>query len=193
MNIGVDLDEVLALFIEDFLDWNNKEYGTVLKLSDITTFGLYQFLGCSKEEEYERFAKFNEVHPPSMLVPVEDSVDCIAELSKSHKLFSVSSRQYSIFDETIQFLYAHWNYPRVFSGCHFTNRGSKLQKCYALSLDVLVDDSAKNAVECSEVCSVFLFNRPWNEQFDEKQYSNITRVKNWQEIVELINSPATRQ
>ncbi len=65
--------------------------------------------------------------------------------------------------------------------------GGKLQICEKVKIDFLIDDAFKTAIEfASADIPVLLFNQPWNQV--DKLPENVTRVKDWNEVVQFINT-----
>ncbi len=58
--------------------------------------------------------------------------------------------------------------------------------CSDCKVDLIVEDSLTHAIECAKRgIKVILFDKPWNQA---SLAENITRVKDWNEILQRINS-----
>jgi 5'(3')-deoxyribonucleotidase len=58
MRIGVDLDDVLGDCCSAMVKWHNNNYGTKLKISDITTFNLEIPWKITRKERLKRAEEF---------------------------------------------------------------------------------------------------------------------------------------
>lgn len=124
--------------------------------------------------------------------PINGAVEAVKELAKKHELYLITSRPDFIAKDSKDWL------ERYFPGCfkefvilnhHFG--GSKAKKkseaCAEKKIEVMIDDLADYANDCSAVCShVLLLEKPWNK--GKSIESNVTRVKGWKQIVDSISS-----
>jgi hypothetical protein len=82
-------------------------------------------------------------------------------------------------------------FPGIFSGIRFTNTysgsGIKLKKsqvCKEFNAKIIIEDDLMHITDCaSNGIQVIVYNHPWNR---EGLSENITRVSDWNEILEKI-------
>jgi len=189
MIIGIDIDEVLAEFLEAYCNFFNEKYGTKFTWENFHSYSFWKVAGGTREETTNDVHEFHKTKYFSKINPVEGSIEAINELKNGNTLYAVSSRQDHLLSDTTQWLEKH--YPKMFDGIYLTNHLAKSQPkktkkeiCAILKVDVLIEDQPKFAVECAlENRTVILFDKPWNKAFSAK---NVTRAKNWNEIINLI-------
>jgi uncharacterized HAD superfamily protein len=190
MRIAVDLDEVLAQFLQSFIDFHNEKYGTHFKLSDFHSYHLHNAWGGTVEEAIEKVYQFHKTDHFKNIRPVQDAQESLQKLKKGNEIFIVTSRQNEIMHETEVWLDKH--FPDTFSGIHFANHFSKSgikrtkkEICDELGIEVLIEDSPDYAIECIKPGrKIFLLNYPWNKE--RKVPNEIQRVDSWKEILEKI-------
>jgi uncharacterized HAD superfamily protein len=189
MIIGVDLDDVLAETFIAFDQFHNSTYGTSFKREDHFTFDLSEFWNVSQEEARKRVKEFNASKYSREITPLTGAKEALSELSKKHELVIVTSRLEETKQGTKEWLEMH--YPDHDFDVHFANHyyGIEHQKkshiCQNLGVDVLIDDCLEYAIECAEAkVKVLLLDNPWNQT--DKLPKNVTRVKNWDDIVKRI-------
>jgi len=190
MLIGVDLDDVLAESFSAMDKFHNKKYGTDLRKEDHFTFDLTKVWKATKEECQKRMTEFNDSAYNENIEPIIAAQNGIKELAKKHKIIVITSRMESFKDKTEKWLKKH--YPDQNFDVHHANHYYGLNKhtkshfCKKLGVSVLIDDCLEYAIECAEEnIKVLLLDNPWN-QTDELP-ENVTRVKDWEDILEKIN------
>lgn len=58
MNVGVDLDEVLADFLPSLMDYHNENYGTDFKKEDFHSYQFWHVWGGTREEAIQKYMAF---------------------------------------------------------------------------------------------------------------------------------------
>jgi uncharacterized HAD superfamily protein len=187
--IGIDLDDVLLNFNENFFIYHNDKYGTNHQRKDSIDYQLENILRTTKEEAVKRVLDFYESSNHANAKPVNGSVEAIKTLAKDHILFIVTSKPEALEKMTLQWLNKH--FPKMFRGVYFTNHfhgGEKRNKadvCKELGIQVFIDDSLEYVKNISSDAAipVLLFDAPWNQ---EPVKSPINRVYSWAEIVDWL-------
>jgi uncharacterized HAD superfamily protein len=194
MNIGIDLDGVLADTMTMINEYYNTGHGTNFILDDYRQFELRETWKCTREDALKKIDEFFFSDYFKTVIPVSGAVEGINALSGGHKLFVITARPGHVQEETRNWLSRH--YGNKFSGIFFTNEWrhensgprSKQEMCSELGIDVLIEDSLENAMACnSDGIKIFLLDRPWNRT-EEEIPANIIRAYSWDEIVELLVS-----
>jgi uncharacterized HAD superfamily protein len=189
-SIGVDIDEVLSQTFQAFLDFYNAKYDSNYSLSQVNVYSFQKVFGINAEEEKRLHAEFFTTKFSTDLKTVHGSVEGVNELSKTHKLFAISSRPKWQQQQTVKWLNLHYgnNFDQIkLTDSHFDKTSTKSSVCIDLNLDYFIEDAIIYAEDCAAVCKkVFLLNRPWNNE--KVSNNNIIRVSSWAEIVKAINS-----
>lgn len=192
MNIGIDVDEVLAELLEAFLEYHNRKYNTNTQKKDMFSDSFLEVFGGTKEENQQKVLDFFKSEHFQNIKPVKRALEIIKLLAKEHQLCIITARPYIIRQETEQWLLRHFS--NSFHCINFTNQwhgiGEKQLKSYIgkkHKIDVMIDDSLYHALDCaSQGIYVLLadFGYPWNKT--EKLPENIKRVHSWDEIAKEI-------
>jgi uncharacterized HAD superfamily protein len=191
MRIGLDFDDVVADSMRTIVDLQNKQYGTLYKLQDVTSFGFENVWGGTKEEWEVKVSGFLSTKYLAALSPVAGAVSGIAALKKrGHELYIVTGRSENYVEATEQWIAEH--FPDTFTSVHYGNhvlsgpseRRDKSDICKEYGIEVMIEDYMKNAKECADAgIRVFLFDQPWNQG---ELSPNMERVKSWDEIVKRL-------
>ena len=192
MIIGVDLDEVLAGFVDPLLDFYNKRYGTNLKKSDARTYDLWRTFGITKEETKIVVDDFYDSDEFRTLSPIEGSQDCVETLVQRYGLCVITSRPSRLEEETRRWIDRY--FPGMFLGVYLSNHSSsddqtrsKAVICGELHVDLMIEDHLAYAQDVAKSGRrVLLLDCPWNQT--DNLPSNVERVMNWQEIANKIES-----
>lgn len=186
LRIGIDIDETLA----DTMTWINMFYNSCFKtnfvLEDYQTYSIWKTWEITKEEFNKVIDDFQESSFFERVMPIEDSQGSIKILSKDYDLITVTCRPYSIHDKTCGFVRSYFPEIKkiISNGNDKRDKHSKLDACLENSLDYLVDDNSDIVMECvKKDIACFLMDKPWNQNCE---HENITRVKNWNEILERL-------
>ncbi|MFH1682370.1 MAG: hypothetical protein ABIA37_01100 [Candidatus Woesearchaeota archaeon] len=191
MKIGIDIDEVLADFVNPFLDYYNWGYETSFCREQIISYNFWEVLPTAKEETYHLVRDFHNTDSFKNLPLIDGSQEAVSRLEQDHNLFVITSRSYSLVGKaTEDWLEQH--FPQKFSQVYFTGSWSdqpdksKHQLCSELGLDLMIEDNLDYAKKCSQVTQVYLMDCPWNQ--GNHLPERIIRVKNWPEIMQSIKN-----
>ena len=185
MKIGIDIYDTILSFYEEFAGFCNENYGTQLIAKD---FGLdfYGALG-SKDKALLVLKRFMEEGHGHALKFFEDFKNIFGKLNENFKVIFITSRSYDLRDKTIKFFKE--NLEGFDSEIHYS-RDYDLKKksfvCKNFKVDLLIDDHNFNAIDCAENgIKVLLLDKSGNQ--DCTEHENITRVKDWKEIMGVLN------
>ena len=187
MKIGIDMDDVIADTIDEFIKFFNDKYYKNIQLSEWKN---YHTWDCDffKGDKSEGIALFDEFFclKAQKIKPIKDSREILSELGKNNELFIITSRDIRFKNETEKFLTQNFpsiNFKIIFSGEIYGGK-SKSQIARELNLDFMIDDNLDYAEACvQEGIRVLLFDKPWNQGDSGK----VERVYDWKEILEKIN------
>ena len=130
MVIGIDLDEVLADFINSFLKFYNKKNKTSFRRNKISCYNIWKIWEETQEKIMGDIYDFYKTHYFENIKPVAGAIDGIDILSQKHELKIITSRQNDIKLKTEDWI--EKNFPNKFSKIHFANHfapsGSNIKK-----------------------------------------------------------------
>ncbi len=192
MIIGIDVDDVLADFMNSMIKYHNDRYNTDYSREDFKTYNLWETIGGNEEDTVKKIYDFYHTSHFDNIPPTEGSQDAVKELNKNNVLRVITSRPYDLHDQTLKWLDRY--FLGKFEEAHFTNEWAggigkptrKRDMCKEHGIDILIEDSLAYANECaSDRTRVYLMNRPWNQS--ENLSKKITRVYSWKDILDKIN------
>jgi uncharacterized HAD superfamily protein len=192
MRIGVDVDGVLADSVTAFLGWHNRVYGTNYTFEQVTDFDLSKLWGGTNEESVQKIITCYTSPEFEAVQPVLGAVEAIKKLAKDHELIIITARPASMIETTKNWICMF--FPEMFDDIYFNDclkstgvYGKKQEQMKEAKIELLIDDALKNVSISSEIgIPSLLLDYPWNQSDDLPK--GVTRVKNWKEIVEIINS-----
>ena len=194
MNIGVDMDSVIAEIICPLDAFHNRKYKTAISYEDHILYDLSAIWMCSADEVYKRIFEFYDAPEFSKVKPIEGSQGGIKELARMHNLHLITSRPHDVEEQTKQWI--HTFFPRVFTSITHTNQVSKNGKGKSMKksaigkqmkIDVMIDDHITYALDCADnEISTLLFEAPWNKSLTVN-HSYMRRVASWQEVCYTIS------
>jgi len=188
MKIGIDIDEVIVEFLKGYLEIYEKIYGKKGFYKDFHSYNFWECLPISKEQAIRIAEEFFDSEEFENIEFVKGAKQAVQTLSKNHELIFLTARPVKIKEKTIRFFNKHFpesSFEIFHSGDFFAGNKSKAEICKDLGISFLIEDNEHYALDCSKNCEkVFLLDKPWNQNM--KNQKNIIRVKNWQEIMEML-------
>lgn len=190
MKIAVDIDEVLANYLSNLIEYHNATYGTNFKREQFYSYEFWKIWGGTKEQAVQKVYDFHQTPYFKKIKPIPHSQDAIRALKTKHIFYIITSRQEEVQRETEQWINEH--FPDTFSEIHFTNRysqskqpTSKANVCCSLNIDMLIDDSLEYALECQKLeKNVLLMDSPWNRT--PSLPDAIKRIFSWKDVINTI-------
>ena len=193
MKIGIDIDNVLAELSLVMNLWHKNKYGYFTPNSKRTQFGLTFAWNCSQEEATKRLLEFYKSENFKKTPPVKGAIEAINKLAKEHELHAITARPIHTEKETLRWLEKHFslkNFEKIHINIQCRGDSvckTKAEICEELGIKLMIEDALHFADECAEKgIKVLLLDWPWNQT--NKLHSNITRVKDWKEILEKIDT-----
>ncbi len=188
MNIAIDVDEVLADFIEAYIAYHNQRFKTNLTSKEFYSYDFWEITGFTKEDTVRVVHDFYKTEEFKSLPVMPDSVEGIDILKKNgHILYAITSRPLSLQEITSDWL--ENNFPKQFTSLHSTGgyvgpqKTSKLEIALQLNCSHAIEDAPKFALQLAKGnIQVLLYNHPWNQNL--KEDDDIIRVNNWEEIID---------
>lgn len=168
MLIGIDVDNVLNNLTECVLKVYNEDSGDNLQLSDITQYGMENFV---KEEYKADFYKyFLDKRVWKQVEIVKEAVPVIKEwYEQGHEIIFITTTWAENLPKKKSWLSKHFPFLDI-QNCLYAVPKKQLIKC-----DVLIDDCTDNLSggEYVPIC----YSQPWNEN----NYFTL-RADNWNQV-----------
>ena len=190
--IAVDVDEVLFPFAEEFIRSHNTKHGTKLEISQFTIYDFDGVLGLSVPETVKRVFDFIYETESMHIIPTQDTIDSVAELSEKFELVVVTARDPRFERLTTDWLEEH--FPGHFRGIQMVGYAPIMEKpvtkaevCSKMGAIALVDDSLSHLVDITEygVNGVLFGDYPWNRS--DNLPSGVVRKNNWPSVLDYFN------
>ena len=188
MLIAVDIDEVLADFVANFVNIYNKIYKTSFTRDDFFVFEFWTILGLDLDEFKKRFIKMiRENRLFESPLPKKGSQEAIKTLAESHRLAAVTGRPESIADITQNWLKKY--FPSTFEKIYYARKDvlqpekeSKFSICKRIGAKILIEDEVNNAETAARNgLQILLFDAPWNKKV--KTGPKLKRVYSWDDVL----------
>ncbi len=183
--IATDIDEVLFPFVDEFSQWHNQEYGTVLSRDNFKSYEFSDTLDVSIPETVHRVHQFLSMnHVLRGIEPLEYSMSAITKLSGKYCLKAITARHPQFEGTTYEYLLHYFNnnigeITLVGTQATMNHVRSKAEVCVEIGAIALIDDSTEHVSRCAEVgvAGILLGNYPWNRI--DSLPDGVTRYSNW--------------
>lgn len=152
---------------------------------------------CSQDESNHKVHEFfKSDHFSEGIEVIPGAFESLRRLKDGHELVVVTSRQHVIREPTLEWIDRH--FPSIFDAVHFGNHfaleGTSRKKseiCHAVGAQVLIDDNPNYAMECAAAgIHVLLYDwehgYPWSKTANGPVHERITRVRDWQEVEQVL-------
>ncbi len=192
MKIALDLDEVLAEFMEALLSFYHKKTGKLYKKEEFKEYKWWPIFGISREEAVKIVDEFHESYSLDEIKPVELAVEKIGSLlKKGDELYIITARPARFIKKAEDWVRHHFKTDKIkiipSGDFHEGQAANKSDICKELGITIILEDSGETALQCAEQgINVILFDKPWNKM--TRGHKKIARVSNWEEAVKEINN-----
>ena len=188
MKIGIDIDDVLVNFMENFLKHSNLKNKTFFNVSDVKNYHLWETgIHDSKEESVKAVAEFLNSKSFDELNLIEGVKEILEKISEIYDIYFITSRPEDIKDKTENFLRKNFpknNFKVIYSG-EIHGGKSKAEICSDFGIPFMVEDNAVYALDCARKgVKVFLLEKPWNKNHEE--HPNIIKINHLKEVLREI-------
>lgn len=197
--IAVDIDDVLALSVDKFIEWSNSRFGTTIKFDEyVEDWSL--LWGINQAETTKRVNQMYKEGIPAKCSRVNEAVEVLNKLKPDYELIVATARRKAEHMLTRNWIKEH--YPTVFKDVHFAGiwdeitehspKKTKARLCRELEVDYLIDDQVKHCVGASNVgVKALLYgDYPWNISVNLPE--DIERVFNWEAIEDYFERPENK-
>lgn len=191
--VGCDLDDVLANFIQKFIDMSIARFG--MPARDLRPVDwAWSNMGWTKEQESQLWQALHDTENFWTDLEVQPGVDrmLVAELARKTTMYFPTARAQSI-GMDVQIQSASWlrnnfliPYPTVIVS------SEKGPLAAALKYDYFIDDRDKNCLEVKKArpeCRVFVCNSGHNQSFKNEDF-DIERVSGFNEFATIVLAEA---
>lgn len=189
MNIGVDLDGVIADFTNKFLEFYNLKTDSKMNFNDWKFYNFWELMNITREDAVELINNFYDSRLFDEINLINGAKKSIEELSKENELCIITSRPINFKLKTEAFL--NKNFSEIAFNVFYSddfNIGQGISKasiCERKNIEIFIEDNVKYALSCSQKGVItFLFDKPWNQNYSN--FNGLIRVKSWHEILEKI-------
>lgn len=181
LNICIDIDGTITSPYH-FISYLNEMYNKNIKEEEVTT---VYWSKLYDEDSDKLMKKFHDryMHSYGEAELVEGVLDVLDELYGENNLYFVTAREEGLKDVTL-----NWLEKNGLSKIHIYMLGSdyKIEKARELNCDIFIEDNPLNAMQLAEGgINVLLIDTNYNKDI---QHENITRVKDWKHIKDIINN-----
>lgn len=175
--VCVDVDEVLNdLMTKTIIMYNNK-YNAHLSIEDFTDYDIFKDLPYDDAEKL--VALWQEEELWNSLEPRKGAQRGIKKLvDDGHEVYLATSTHYKNFAWKVEWLQHYFGMVSTKNIICIGNKG-------LLNCDVLIDDCVDNLL-ANKLCHRVLLDCHWNQHVRD-DVRLITRVHNWDEIIEVVN------
>ena len=178
MKIAIDFDEVLFPTLERVLEIYNKRHDTSIELLQIATYNLYECLDNAVADEL--ISLFVDKSVYNNLQPYKGSIKAVKALAdKGHEIYVATASDIRNMEWKEKLLQRYFPFIPKENLIRIYNK--KL-----LNIDVMIEDKLDNLIQtfADRVC----FDQPWNQDKDTDYVYSIYRIRNWGEIINVINT-----
>jgi len=197
MKIGIDIDGVIAEFIEPFLKFYNHKHKTHFRREDFKSFNLWETLGITKAQSTSAVDEFYLTEHFRNIAPVPGSIYGVYSLIKNlgNEGIIITSRPSEIEPDTRNWIKEY--FPILSDVCFVNNpaiindsrTATKADICSKLGIDFLIEDNldfVREVRQSSEKTRVLVYESPWNKGNDLPDGAQF--VKSWGDIREYFAS-----
>jgi uncharacterized HAD superfamily protein len=173
MNLGFDIDGVIADFANVLISLVKEKYNIVFTKEEIYCHDINLVLGLTKRETESLITEaFSQ-----QIDLINGSKSILEKLQEErHKIYLLTARSKHLRKMTENWLKKN---GICYTQLIHLDKGEKNQT--KLNLDIIVEDCLQEALEWSpKIQNIIVYNHPWNQTRNIKKI--IKRVKNWDEI-----------
>ena len=190
MKIGIDLDEVIADFMDALLIFYHKKKQKLHNKNEFKEYKFWPVWGITREEAIKLVDEFHETNKLDDVKPAELAVQEINSLLKNgDELYVITARPIRFKQKVEDWIKYHLKTEKIevihAGDFHKDQASTKAEICKELGIKIILEDLGETAVQCAESgIKVILFDKPWNKNFS---HNNIIRLNNWKEVAKELN------
>jgi uncharacterized HAD superfamily protein len=193
--IAVDCDDIIVESASAILKNYHETHGVEVPAAEMYSTDPRVWGVEHQDEAIARVYAYLRSEEHAMIPPVKEAVEALRALSKRHEIHLVTGRADFLKEATLAWIDEH--FPGVFTSTEFTNfivptshqhvTRSKADVARQLAADVFIEDHPHHArIVADAGVQVLLYDWPWNRSIGAG-VANVTRVRDWREIVDRID------
>lgn len=187
MNIGIDIDGVIADSLQTWVRELNRRFNQKKTVQEIITYQFEKVYNVSWAEMND-FFRTNQQLLLSNLAPVSQAGKYLRLLKKNHQIHLITARPNLFRKLTEKWLSEH---QITYDQLIMTDFGDKTQYCRYADIPLVVEDSLENAVSLVENgIRVILFDAPYNQG---SLPNGIVRREDWRQVYRTISEAPLNQ
>lgn len=184
MDIVIDLDDVICDLCTPFHKALSHYTGKDIPVSEWSDFNLKNIYGISTDELFDVLKGYSVFENAK---PIEDSLLALNKINKygfnSHIVTS-RNRLDPTGEMTRTWLETHNIDAELNITCERKGKSDVVKHIRPI---LMVDDHAKNIVDCSPYSfGLTIIDKPWNQDFDESLLGNVVRKQTLSEAISLL-------
>jgi len=190
MKIAIDLDEIIAGFLDALIKYHNDSYKTTYHKSDFFSYEFWKVIGGTREEAIDKVYGFHDSHFFNEIKPLDGAIEAVKKLKQNNELYLITSRQDDFKEKTRTWIekYLSNTFEEILHSNAYPRNGISQKKsdlCDSLNVYALIEDNLDYIIECMKPDrKMILFRYPWNEQ--RKKPKGIYAVSGWNEALKLL-------
>ena len=179
MIIAIDMDCILNNLMDRILEVYNKQNDKNIKMSDLTSYNLYD---CLDKKDAEGIIKlFKNKTLWDSLTPVDGAREGLRKLIDSgNRVYIVTATATENWPWKITWLKKYFPFFNIDNVVRLMDKS--LFKC-----DVMIEDNLEQLL-AHKLCHRICLDYPWNHNEDKDIVYDIHRCTAWKEILEAVNS-----
>jgi len=196
--IAIDIDDVLAKSAQNFVEYSNNHWGTLLTVDDYDE-NWTKLWQVDNEEAGRRSQEYLGSGILGTYEHNEDAIEVFEKLKEDFKLIVVTSRSTWLKDETT--VWIKNKYPYIFTDediyfagiwdkgvCDEAIISDKGDFIMNLGADYIIDDQLKHCIGAARcgIKALLFGDYGWNRLEDLP--SRVDRVRNWSEVLEYFQT-----
>lgn len=175
LNIGIDIDGVIADFVGSFIPLVNEKYRVKISENDIRMHDLFLVLGLPEDEVDSLIAETIE----SGLKLIKDARESLNQLA-AHNLILLTARRPELMDLTKQ-----WLEDNKIPHSKLENLQEAKKHLTDDELDVFINDNLAEIIGMiGKAKRILVYDHPWNQSLNAKGL--FQRVKDWRDILDIV-------
>ena len=188
--IAVDVDEVIFPFVDDLIEYVDRQHSVKLSREEFVTYSLADIWKGGPHEGAEVIKAYVDQQGIEV-APVKGAAEALGQLCAKYEVVIITARDLDVQDKTKNWAYRH--FPDIFKEIHLVGNQKdsvsyreKAEVCKELGVFCLIDDSLKPVVQthAAGIKSILFGNYPWNKM--EELPAGIDRVEDWKGVLKIL-------
>ncbi len=197
--IAIDIDDVLSMHAEAFVNYSNMFYGTKFGVDDYSEHWS-ELWNVDYEELEHRVGLYHARKIMAQYYPKENAQKVLEQLREHYSLLVITSRKSSTRDMTEKWLDRYFS--GIFEKIYFAGmwdvvsdrsiNETKAKLCLELKADYLIDDQLKHCIAVDElgIQGIVFGDYAWNKS--PSSSFNLIRCKDWNEVAKYFDEQSRK-